>query len=311
MKLILIIKYIILGIIQGFTEPIPISSSGHLLILKKIFNINTNDINFEIIVNFGSFIAIAFLYRKEILNIIHDFIMYLKDKNKEYKSGFNYGLKIILASIPAGIIGLIFKDKIDIISNDIKLIGIALLITSVFLFIIKDFKGVKDKDNISFLDSLKIGIFQSLALLPGISRSGSTIVGAMLCDVKREESVNFSFMLYIPISIASFMLGVSDIITTPNINSYIYYYIIGMIFSILITYLSAKWFINIIKKGKLIYFSVYCLIVGVFKSLNYLVTTRIIPIINVTTRSPILIAIFLITLLFSSSVKLSIISSIF
>ena len=153
MKLILIIKYIILGIIQGFTEPIPISSSGHLLILKKIFNIYTNDINFEIIVNFGSFIAIAFLYRKEILNIIHDFIMYLKDKNKEYKSGFNYGLKIILASIPAGIIGLIFKDKIDIISNDIKLIGIALLITSVFLFIIKDFKGVKDKDNISFLDS--------------------------------------------------------------------------------------------------------------------------------------------------------------
>lgn len=263
MKLILIIKYIILGIIQGFTEPIPISSSGHLLIFKKIFNIYTNDINFEIIVNFGSFIAIAFLYRKEILNIIHDFIMYLKDKNKEYKSGFNYGLKIILASIPAGIIGLIFKDKIDIISNDIKLIGIALLITSVFLFIIKDFKGVKDKDNISFLDSLKIGIFQSLALLPGISRSGSTIVGAMLCDVKREESVNFSFMLYIPISIASFMLGVSDIITTPNINSYIYYYIIGMIFSILITYLSAKWFINIIKKGKLIYFSVYCLIVGV------------------------------------------------
>ena len=80
MNLILIIKYIILGIIQGFTEPIPISSSGHLLILKKIFNIYINDINFEIIVNFGSFIAIAFLYRKEILNIIHDFIMYLKDK---------------------------------------------------------------------------------------------------------------------------------------------------------------------------------------------------------------------------------------
>lgn len=263
MKLILIIKYIVLGIIQGFTEPIPISSSGHLLIFKKIFGINTNDINFEIIVNFGSFIAISFLYRNEIFNIIHDFIMYLKSKNKTYKNGFNYGLKIILASIPAGVIGFIFKDKIDIISNDIKLIGIALLITSIFLFIIKDFKGKKEKDNISFLDSIRVGIFQSLALLPGISRSGSTIVGAMLCDIKREDSVNFSFMLYLPISIASFILGISDVITSSNINSYINYYVIGMIFSIIITYVTAKWFINIIKKGKLIYFSIYCLICGI------------------------------------------------
>ena len=263
MKLIIIIKYIFLGIIQGFTEPIPISSSGHILILKNILKINMNDINFEIIVNFGSFLAIAFLYRKEIINIIHDFFMYFKSKNKTYEVNYKYAWKIIIASIPAGIIGLLFKDKIEIISNDIKLIAIALIITSIFLFIIKDYKGNKEKNNISILDSLKVGIFQAFALLPGISRSGSTIVGAMLCDIKRENSVNFSFMLYLPISIASLVLGIKDLINTNNLILYIPYYIIGMITSMIVTYYSAKWFINIMKKGKLIYFSIYCLIIGV------------------------------------------------
>ncbi len=259
-----ILKYIILGIIQGFTEPIPISSSGHLLIIKRLLNTNEfNDINFEIIVNFGSFLAILFLYKKNIFKIIKDFINYIKTKENKYKDNYKYAILITIATIPAGILGLIFKDKIDYISNNIKLIGIALLITSFALFLIKNEIGYKDKNKINYKDAIFIGLFQAIALLPGISRSASTIVGGMICNFKKNVAVDFSFMLYLPISIATFILGVKDLINMPNMNSLIFFYLIGMIFSFIFTYLSAKWFLNIVKKGKLIYFSLYCLIIGI------------------------------------------------
>lgn len=261
--LIKILKYVFLGLIQGFTEPIPISSSGHLLIIKKIFNFDMlNDINFEIVVNFGSFIAIAFLFRKEIIYLIKDFFGYIKTKEDKYKENFKYAWLIVIGTIPAGIFGILFKDKIDTLSDNIKLVGIALLITAMALFLIKDFKGKKEKNKITIIDSIIIGLFQTIALFPGISRSGSTVVGSMVRGLKRDVAVNYSFMLYLPISIATMILGVKDLLETANLSSLILPYTFGMIASAILTYFSAKWFINIMKKGKLIYFSIYCLIVG-------------------------------------------------
>lgn len=261
--LIKILKYVFLGLIQGFTEPIPISSSGHLLIIKKLFDFDTlNDINFEIIVNFGSFIAIALLFRKEIINIIKDFFSYIKTKENKYKENFKYVWLIVIGTIPAGIFGILFKDQIDTLSDNIKLVGIALLITAVALFLIKDFKGKKEKNKITIIDSIVIGLFQAIALFPGISRSGSTVVGSMARGLKRDAAVNYSFMLYLPISIATMILGIKDLLETTNLSSLILPYTFGMIASAILTYFSAKWFINIMKKGKLIYFSIYCLIVG-------------------------------------------------
>ena len=264
MNLINVLQYVFLGIIQGFTEPIPISSSGHLLIFKNLFNFDMlNDINFEIIVNFGSFMAIVFLYRKEIFKIISDFFSFIKTKKKEYKENYNYAWLIVIGTIPAGILGLILKDKIEAISSNVKLIGIALLITSFALFLVKDIKGQKQKKNMTIKDAIIIGLFQVLALFPGISRSGSTLVGGMTRDLDRKTAVNFSFMLYLPISIATMILGVSDLINTPNITTLLLPYTLSMIASAIVTYFSAKWFIDIIKKGKLKYFSIYCLVVGI------------------------------------------------
>jgi len=258
----ILLKYILLGIVQGFTEPIPISSSGHLLIFKSLLNINTNDINFEIIANFGSFIAITLIYKNEIINIIKDFFNYLKTKENKYKENYKYSWLIIIGCIPIGILGIILKNKIDLISNNIKLVGIALLITSLALYLIKDIDGNKGKKNITFLDAIIVGIFQIIALLPGISRSGSTIVGGMTRNLSKETAVNYSFMLYLPVSIATMFLGIIDLINTPNISNLIIPYLIGMIVSFIVTYITTKWFISIVKKGKLIYFSLYCLIVG-------------------------------------------------
>ena len=258
----LLIKYVILGIIQGFTEPLPISSSGHLKIFKSILNTEVlNDINFEIIVNFGSLIAILFLYKDDIINIIKDFFLYIKSKKKEYKLNYNYALFIIIGTIPAAISGIFIKDIIDKYST-IKLVGLMFIITSIFLYLIKDIKGKKTKKDMSFIDALKIGLFQAIALLPGISRSGATVVGGMLNNLTKETALNYSFMLYIPISIASLMLGIKDFFSNPNLNMLFIPYFVSMIISGIVTYFSAKIFINIFKKGKVIYFSIYCFLLG-------------------------------------------------
>lgn len=254
-----IVKYVLLGFIQGFTEPLPISSSGHLKIFRCLFNDSVlNDLNFEIIVNLGSLIAIIFLYRKTIKRIIVDSILYLKTKNINYKNSFNYLIMIIIGTIPACIIGLLVKDIIEHYFN-IKLVSIALLITSLFLYLVKDKDGYKKE--IKIKDAVIIGLYQAVALIPGISRSGSTIVGCLNQDLEKETSVNYSFMLYIPISIATSILGLKDLLTSSN-KSLTMPYFISLIVSCIVTYFSTKLFIKIIKEKKLIIFSIYCLIVG-------------------------------------------------
>ena len=257
-----IIKYIILGIVQGFTEPLPISSSGHLLIFKNLFNLNLGDLNFEIITNFGSLLAILFLYRKKIIKIIKEFFLYIKTKEKKYYSNFKYALLIVVGTIPAGILGLLFKDKIELISSNVKYVGIALLITALALFIVKNINGKKDDSDITYKDAIKVGLFQAIALLPGISRSGATLTGALLCNIKKDKALDFSFMLYIPISLATMILGVSDLVSSPDVKNLILSYFLGFLFSMIVTYFALKLFIDIVKKNKLIYFVIYCLIVG-------------------------------------------------
>ena len=222
MEILDILRYIFLGIIQGITEPIPISSSGHLVIIKNLLDFNAlNDLNFEIIVNFGSLIAILIIYRKKIAELIGDFFKYLKTKELKYYNHYKYCWLIVIGTIPAGILGLIFKDKIDLISSSVKLIGVALLITAVALFIVRKINGNKSDKEITYKDSIIIGLFQAVALIPGISRSGATMVGGLFRDLKKETALDYSFMLYIPISVATMVLGVKDLIETPNISIYI------------------------------------------------------------------------------------------
>lgn len=258
----LILKYLILGIIQGFTEPLPISSSGHLRIFKSLFNSEVlSDMNFEIIVNFGSLIAILILYRKEIVSIIKDFFMFIKTKEKKYSVNYKYAWLIVVGTIPAALLGLFVKDFIEEYFTT-KLVGLMLIVTSILLFMIKDIKGKKEKKDMTYLDALKIGLFQVVALLPGISRSGATVVGGMKSNLTRETALNYSFMLYIPISVASMVLGIKDLITAGNIGALAIPYLVSMIAAGIVTYYAAKLFIDIMKKGKLIYFSIYCFIVG-------------------------------------------------
>jgi undecaprenyl-diphosphatase len=257
-------KYIFLGFVQGLTEPIPVSSSGHLIIFKALLNDNVlNDLNFEIIVNFGSLIAILIIFKEDLINIIKDFFLYLKTKEEKYYSNFKYAWLIVIGSVPAGIAGLLLKDKIEAVLSGVKVVGFALLVTALFLYLIKDYKGKKDDDHITVTNAIIIGLFQVLALFPGISRSGATLVGGMQQGLKREVAFKYSFMLYIPISLATMILGVKDMLESSISSITWFYYILGAIVSGIVTYFSTTWFKDIVKNGKLIYFVLYCLLAGI------------------------------------------------
>ena len=269
--MIKIIEYIILGIVQGFTEPIPVSSSGHVMIINNLLNTGIDIELLAILTNFGSLIAIVYLYREKIIVLFKDFILCLKTlisknkiKDKKVYNNFRYCIYLIVGTIPAGIIGLIVTklDLFDFLDNNIKFVGVTLLITALFLFLIRNIKGRKDSTDITLKDSLIIGLFQAVAILPGISRSGATIVGGMTRDLKRETAFDFSFLLYIPISLATGLLGFKDLLSASIDTLTFVLYIIATIIAGIVTYFATKWFKDIVKNGKLIYFVIYCLIVG-------------------------------------------------
>ena len=262
-----ILTYIILGIIQGLTEPLPISSSGHIFLFKNLFNTTMfNSLNFEIISNFGSFIAIFIIFWKDIVSLVESFFKYIfkKDRSKKVSNDFSYCLKIIIATIPAGVMGLVVT-KLGLLAKleeNVKFIGLMLLLTALFLFLIRNFKGKKDRDKITFIDSVVVGLCQMISIIPGISRSGATIVGGMFRNIKRESAFNFSFILYIPISIATSILGVKDLFDMTISTGDMILYIIAALMALIFTYIFTKWFSKIVKEGKLIYFSIYCVILG-------------------------------------------------
>ena len=258
-----IIKYIILGIIQGFTEPLPISSSGHVFIIKKLIESSAlTDLNFEIIVNAGSLLAILIIYYNDLKKLIINFFKYIFTREKAYYQDFKYCLLIVIGVIPVGIAGVILIDYIESKLNNTYVIGICFLITSLFLFLTRKIKGKKEDQELTFIDALFIGLVQTIALLPGLSRSGTTLVAALLRDIKRENALKYSFMLYIPISLGTLLLGVKDMIETPNISSYTIPYLLGFVASAIVSYFTLRWFKNAVNKGKLIYFSIYCLLIG-------------------------------------------------
>ena len=267
-----LLVYLILGIFQGLTEPIPVSSSGHILIIQTLLQKAATEVTIDFstlatITNLGSLVAIIILFREKIFDLVKSFFTYMfqKDSRKKLKQDYNHCWKIVLATIPAGVMGLVATvfDLLDTLEENVKFVGLTLLITSVFLYLIKNFKGKKDEKDITWKDAFIIGLYQMIAIIPGISRSGSTIVGGMFQGLKRETAFNFSFILYIPISIATSLLGIKDLIELSVSSSTWILYTIAAIASGIFTYICTKWFAKIVKEGKLIYFSIYCLIVGI------------------------------------------------
>ncbi|MFD1017844.1 undecaprenyl-diphosphate phosphatase [Thalassobacillus hwangdonensis] len=257
----LLIKYIFLGLFQGVTEPIPISSSGHLVLLKNIFGIAPDGLLFEVFVNFGSLIAVLLVYRKDIIRLVKNGWSYAIHKNEESKSEYNFIVFLILGTIPAAVLGILLEDWIGTTFNQPYMIGITLIITGIALWIIRNLRGNKGEGNLTWKDALIVGFAQAVALVPGISRSGATIVAAMLLGMKQDTALRFSFLLYIPVSLGTMVLSIGDIVGLED-RSLMIPWLLAIMASIIATYFSLKWFMNIMAQGNLKYFAFYCFIVG-------------------------------------------------
>lgn len=258
----LLIKYAFLGILQGFTEPIPISSSGHLVIGEHLFHIEMNDFSLEILTNFASLLAVLLIYRRDLFRLIINGTSYLTSKNGAQKHDFQFIMYLIIGTIPAAVLGLLFNDFLEQHFKNVKMVGITLIITGIALWLIRNLRGGKNDASLTMKDAIIVGLAQAVALIPGISRSGATIVAAMGLGMKQETALRYSFLLYIPISVGTMILGVSDFLDNPQFATLWIPYTVAFLLSFIASYFSLLWLMNMMAKGNLKIFAFYCFIVG-------------------------------------------------
>lgn len=257
------LKYLFLGLIQGITEILPVSSSGQLIVFGEILNIKEPGMTFEIFINAASLIAMILIFYQDIGKLIKSSFLYIfkKEERETYQKDFFYVLKLFVAIIPIGIVGLIFKDQINDIKNFLT-VGIGLLITSAFLlFIYLTRNKYESHEEVSWRDSFFIGFSQAVAIVPGISRSGSTYAGGRASRLSFKSIIKFSMLAYILISIPTSFLGIYEAV---NLRETINWsgYSLAFIATLIATYITGKLVLKRLKLEHLIYFSIYCLIIS-------------------------------------------------
>lgn len=260
--LILIIKMIVIGLVQGFTEPIPVSSSGHVMVASELLGLGEQGFTFAILTNTASLLAILFIYRQDIVRLAVNSLNYLKTKDDRYKSDFRFVCFIVIGTIPAGALGFLLSDYI---AENVSMttIAIMLFVTGIALWLIRNMKGTKGESDLTAKDAILVGLGQAVALTPGISRSGATIISAIAVGMKQETALRFSFMLYIPVSLGGLVLGVGDFMDEPNKADLMIPYLAAFVATLFMTYFALKWFMGVMKSGKLVYFTYYCFIAGI------------------------------------------------
>jgi len=241
---------IILGLIQGITEWLPISSSGHLVIYQEFFNTGT-PLVVDIMLHLATLIVIILVFYKEIFKIIQAALRF--DFNSQYGK---LGKYLLIGSVPTAIIGLAFEDIFEMMFSSLTAIGIALIINGLILFSTAKMNG---KRRLGTVSAFFVGVAQGLAIVPGISRSGITISAGLFQGIERNTAATFSFLLSVPAIIGAALFKIKDLalpeIHTPSL-------IIGMVVSVIIGYVALKLLLKIVQKKKIHYFAPYCVILG-------------------------------------------------
>ena len=263
---------IILGILQGITEWLPISSSGHLAIFQHYFD-EEPPILFDIILHLGSLTVISYILRNEIINFLRAIPLTFKKirKSSNFDEDEKLVLLVVLVSFPTALIGLFFDGEIiENFYDKIYLVGICLIITGIVIWSSKDYSNNLDLTHLSYFRAFTIGIVQGLSILPGISRSGTTIAFLRIFGIQPIKAAKFSFLLFIPAIIGATLLKLNEAESTleeVGLNSIIF----GFLASVISSFLSIKFLLKVINNQQFHYFTPYCLIIGVFLILdNYL-----------------------------------------
>lgn len=253
-----VLEAIILGIVQGLTEFLPVSSSGHLELAKAILgdtSVPEESLTFTVVLHFATALSTLVIFRKEVAEIFKGLFQF------KWNDEFKFSIKIIISMIPAVIVGLLFEEQLEsFFGGKILLVGVMLLVTAVLLLLADKAKNTNKE--VSFVNAVIIGVSQAIAMLPGISRSGATISTSVLLGIDRTRAARFSFLMVVPLIFgkigkdvlggdlnfqSSEMIGISA----------------GFIAAFLSGLLACKWMIALVKKSKLSYFSLYCAIVGI------------------------------------------------
>lgn len=267
-----IIKALILGLIQGVSEFLPISSSGHLSIAGRLMGFDPEAdslLSFNILLHVATLAAVFIVYRNDIWEMIKAFFGMCKDlftgKGLRLKE-FLYRrliVMLIVATLPATMAAFVLGDIIE--NPELWQIGIFLIITAILLFLSEKLAGGNtDLEKMSSKRAFGVGCFQALGTLPGISRSGSTIVGGLFCGLDKKTAVRFSFLMSIPAILGALVLDIKDIFTAPSQTLSLLPVVIGMITAALSGYFAIKFLLKLVEKSKLSYFSVYCTLAGIF-----------------------------------------------
>lgn len=248
---------LLLGILQGLTEFLPVSSSGHLEIGHHLLGISGhNNLLFAVVVHVATVLSTLVVFRKDIIELIKGLFEFKWNESTIYIS------KLVFSSIPVLVLGLFFKDEIEqLFTGNLVLVGSMLIFTSLLLSL-THFARTND-GKITFLKAFIIGIAQALAVIPGISRSGATIATGLLLQNKKDDVARFSFlMVLIPILGAAF-LDIAGGEITSNESVGVIPLLVGFIAAFVSGLLACSWMIRVVKRGKLIYFAIYCLVIGV------------------------------------------------
>lgn len=264
------IEAIVLGLVQGLSEFLPISSSGHLAVFQSLFEINEDKvIFFAVLLHIGTLVSIFVVYHKDIYALIKELFLLFKDiftgKGLRIKERpiRKLGIMIIVSSIPTAIMGLLFSDYIDKIFGSLTVIAICWIITGFILLFSEKLKNNKKEiEGMKYRNAIFIGICQGLAIMPGISRSGSTIVGSLVTGLKREFAVEFAFLISIPAILGSAILEFPKAIKAGIEPSTIGPMIVGFLVAAISGYFAITTMIKIVSKHKMRYFSYYVWIIG-------------------------------------------------
>lgn len=263
------LEALILGILQGLTEFLPVSSSGHLTIMSHFFGLEgESNLTMIVALHVATVLSTLTILWKEIVWIFKD--LFSRQSWKSYaglNDGTKYAINILISMIPVGIVGFCFKDTVEeIFGSGLLIVGIMLLVTAALLAF-SYFAKPRQREEISPLHAFIIGIGQALAVLPGLSRSGTTIATGLLLGNKKEKIAQFSFLMVIPPVLGEALLDTLDIaeqgFSTAMSGISAVTLAVGFISAFITGCLACKWMINIVKKGKLIWFAIYCLIVGI------------------------------------------------
>lgn len=257
-----ILKSIIVGIVQGLTEFLPVSSSGHIVIAQEILNLKYSEeqnLLFAIILHFATALSTIVIFRKDIASIFKGLFQFKWNKDTQFS------VMIMLSMIPAACVGLFLKDFLAELFSSLKVVGASLLVTSVLLF--ESDRSINRGREVSFKNSFVIGIVQAIsALLPGLSRSGSTISASMLLGIDKAKAARFSFLMVLPLILGAVLKMMLDIKAQPMLSLTdsmdLIALMAGFIAAFLAGIFACRWMISLVKKSRLTYFGIYCLIIG-------------------------------------------------